>query len=262
MKSLKGVLKGCLSAENRSVLVLIASLGEKQQKIYNQYLIQQLDFLAFSPWLQHHLMYSFMEIQLWITGRVLLQNSPSDALGTKAESNRLERASFIKSTHVFGPTVMSINKLKLYLRAQIHLSSNSSFQQGKQFLWPLAIGGLALKTQQRLSSKARRYITPVWLSSSAQVISQLLPSGNYKSVSLWNELIHVSQTRHSNPLRRRITAPHSSHSFIILQKKQGKKKAIRSLSSKTHDVSKQTDHLESLPFYLKGIRLNSEHPIH
>lgn len=79
-------------------------------------------------------MYSFMEIQLWITGRVLLQKSPSDALGTKAESNRLERASFIKSTHVFGPTVMSINKLELYLRAQIHLSSNSSFQQGKQFL--------------------------------------------------------------------------------------------------------------------------------
>lgn len=81
------------------------------------------------------------------------------------------------------------------LRADCSKASNSCDQ------WPLAIWESAL-TKSQLQSP--------WLRSSVQVISQLWPSGNYKSISPESELIHAAQTQPCNSLCWWITAPHLS----------------------------------------------------
>lgn len=86
-------------------------------------------------------------------------------------------------------------KLTHPLMAEFSKASNFCDQ------WPLAVWELAL-TKSQLQSP--------WLRSSVQVISQLWPSGNYKSISPESELIHAAQTQLCNSLCWWITAPRLS----------------------------------------------------
>lgn len=166
--------------------------------------MEWLDFPALSPWSQHDWTHPFMGTQLWITGHG--QRAASNASVPNLQSNNLERASSpqkLPCPQAYGlehsqmEKHMEKGKLTHPLIADFSKASNFCDQ------WPLAVWELAL-TKSQLQS--------LWLRSSVQVISQLWPSGNYKSISPESELIHAAQTQLCNSLCWWITAPHlSSH---------------------------------------------------
>lgn len=166
--------------------------------------MEWLDFPAFSPSSQHDWTHPFMGTQLWTTGHS--QCAAPNASVPSLISNHLERASFPQK--LLCPQAYGLKHSQIEKHTEkgklTHLLI-ADFSKASNFCerWPLAIWESALNMSQLQSP---------WLRSSVQVISQLWPSGNYKSISAESELIHAAQTQHCNSLCWWITAPHlSSH---------------------------------------------------